>query len=90
VTLAEKRIQIYLPETLFGALKREARAENKSIAQVIREAIENHLEERRRRKINWENDPLNKIIGMGSSKVRDASSHHDKYIYASRLGSSPD
>ena len=80
MAISEKRTQIYLPLQMFGALKKEARAEKKPIAQVIREAIQNYLEERRVRKIDWKNDPVTQGIG---SIVADAdlSVHHDKYLY---------
>jgi hypothetical protein len=80
MALSEKRTQIYLPLQMFGALKKEARAEKKPIAQVVREAIANYLEERRNRKIDWENDPMTKMIGAGSM-VSDASINHDHYLY---------
>jgi len=83
MAISEKRTQIYLPFEIFGALKKEARAEKKSIAQVIREAIVNYLEERRVRKIDWKNDPITKMIGKGHAEVNDLSINHDHYLYGS-------
>jgi hypothetical protein len=80
MALSEKRTQIYLSMSMFGSLKKEARSEKKSIAHVIREAIESHLEERRIRKIDWEHDPLNKIMGKGTGPS-DLSVNHDHYLY---------
>ena len=81
MALSEKRTQIYLSMNMFGVLKKEARAEKKSIAQVIREAIESHLEERRLLKIDWKNDSILNIIGAGKEHVADASVNHDHYLY---------
>ena len=81
MALSEKRTQIYLSLQMFGALKKEARAEKKPIAQVIREAIGNYLEERRVRKIDWKNDPLTKGIGSIHGSDTDLSINHDKYLY---------
>ena len=80
MSLAEKRTQIYLPLNLFGSLRKEARLEKKSMAQVIREALVNYLEQRKIQKINWEKDPINKIVGAIAAD-RDLSTHHDKYLY---------
>ena len=82
MAISEKKAQIYLPLRLFGALKKEAAVEKKSIAHVIREAIAAHLEERRRRKVDWEKDPLNSIIGLGNPAVHDAAAHHDQHLYS--------
>ena len=81
MALSEKRTQIYLPLQMFGALKKEARAEKKSIAQVIREAIVHYLEERRARSIDWKNDPMTKGIGSIHGPDSDLSINHDHYLY---------
>lgn len=83
MALSEKRTQIYLPDSLFGHLKKEARSERKSVAQVIREAIEMYLEQRRLKKVDWEGDPMNKIIGLGEGDA-DLAAQHDKYLYGDK------
>ncbi len=80
MSLAEKRTQIYLPLDLFGSLRKEARLEKKSIAQVIREAIAIYLDQRKIQKIDWEKDPFTKIVGQGEADP-DLAAHHDKYLY---------
>ncbi len=82
MAISEKRTQIYLPYTLFGDLRKEARLEKKSIAQTIREAIQIYLEERKVQKMDWKNDSLNRIVGRGKAD-KDLAANHDRYIYGS-------
>ena len=74
---------IRLPEGLLKALKYRAIEEKKSVNQLIREAIEMSLaatpqpEER-------EMDPLEDMIGIARSGIKDASSKHDHYLYGAK------
>ena len=71
---------IRLPEDLLKAIKYRAIEEKKSMNQIIREAIETSLaavpqnEERQK-------DPLENVIGIARSGIKDASSKHDRYLY---------
>jgi metal-responsive CopG/Arc/MetJ family transcriptional regulator len=71
---------IRLPEDLLKALKYRAIEEKKSVNQIIREAIEMSLaaapqtEERQK-------DPLEDVIGIARSGIKDAPSKHDRYLY---------
>jgi metal-responsive CopG/Arc/MetJ family transcriptional regulator len=71
---------IRLPEDLLRTLKYRAIEEKKSVNQIIREAIEMSLaaasqsEERQK-------DPLEDVIGLARSGIKDASSKHDRYLY---------
>jgi len=71
---------IRLSEDLLKVLKYRAIEEKKSVNQIIREAIEMSLaaapqtEERPK-------DPLEDIIGIARSGIKDASSKHDRYLY---------
>ncbi len=71
---------IRLPEELLRALKYRAIEEKKSVNQLIREAIEMSLavapESGEREK-----DPLEDVIGIARSGIKDASSKHDRYLY---------
>lgn len=80
MAISEKRMQIYLPKNTYGVLRKEARLESKSIAQVIREAINEYMEHHRVKTMKWETDTFNKIIGAGKGDP-DLSVHHDQYIY---------
>jgi hypothetical protein len=89
-----KRMQLYLPETTYEELRRQAYEERKSIAGVIREALAQYLlgdQERARPaeasaarespEEELQKNPLSQIIGLYSSDTADASVHHDDYLY---------
>jgi len=65
---------------MFGALKKKARDQKKSFAEMVRAAIGNYLEEQRIQSVDWENDPITRSMG---SVVADAdlSVNHDQYLY---------
>ncbi len=81
--MAMRRIQVMIPEEQYAWLRRRARAEGKSVGQLVREAIERlgghagvgelpPLEE----------DPIWEIVGAfeGPSPY-DASVRHDEILY---------
>ena len=76
--VAEKRTQVYFPEKLYREVRKRAKAESKSDAAVVREAVEKHLDEK---EIDWENDPLFKLVGLMKTGASDLSENHDHYIY---------
>jgi metal-responsive CopG/Arc/MetJ family transcriptional regulator len=80
-SVAEKRTQVYFPEKLYRDVKRRAKAESKSVAAVVREAVEKHLEEK---EIDWENDPFFKAVGFIKSGVTDMSVNLDYYLYGAK------
>ncbi len=77
-SVAEKRTQVYFPEKLYREVRKRARAESKSVAAVVREAVVKHLEEK---EIDWENDPIFKAAGFIKSGVTDLAVNHDHYLY---------
>lgn len=80
-SVAEKRTQVYFPEKLYRDVKKRAKAESKSLAAVVREAVQKHMEEK---KIDWENDPIFKLVGIAKSGVTDLSVNHDHYLYGAK------
>jgi predicted DNA-binding protein len=80
--LSEKRTQVYFPKEVYRRIEEKAKKESKSSAAVIREAVERYLEEVR--DIDWENDPIFKLAGLGDSGLGDLSVNHDKYLYGGR------
>ena len=74
-----KRTQVYFPEDMHNALRRKAKKEKTTIADIVRKAVTEIL--KREKMKDWENDPLWNIIGAGSSKEGDLSINHDKYLY---------
>jgi hypothetical protein len=81
MALSEIKTQIYLPKSLFGNLKKHARKDKKSVAQVIRDAIGAFLEEHAQPHVDWKTDPISRSIGMAKGGDRDLSTRHDKYLY---------
>lgn len=80
--LSEKRTQVYFPKEVYRRIEEKAKKESKSSAAVIREAVERYLEEER--DIDWENDSIFKLAGLGDSGLGDLSVNHDKYLYGGR------
>jgi hypothetical protein len=71
-----------LPKEILKQLKLKAVEEGKSVSQLIREAIETyHFESKKPKKVEYRSDPLNKIIGMARSGIKDGSTAHDRYLY---------
>lgn len=76
--LSEKRAQVYFPKELYRRIEKKAKNESKSSAAVIREAVERYLEQER--EVDWENDPIFKLAGLGASGLGDLAVDHDKYL----------
>lgn len=73
------RTQLYLEDTQFLFLRDLARREKKSIAQVIREWIE---EKRTRRVVrHYTKDPLFQGRGLFTSGDPDLAAHVDEVLY---------
>lgn len=84
--MAMIRTQIYLTEEQRKQIQRLAKDQHKTMAQVIREAVEEYIlqqraaENLRKASVN-PTDPLWEIIGLGASGITDGSIHHDRDIY---------
>lgn len=76
MTVSDHRTQVYFPNHLHGRLRSYARRRGISVAEAIRQAVENLLEEK-----DVSRDPLDEMIGAFESGVHDASVEHDRYIY---------
>lgn len=74
------RLQIYLEKEQKRALERRAKLLDKSVAQLIREAIDKSLQNEGYGPIP-EKDTFWNIIGLGQSQRGDLSTEHDKYLY---------
>ncbi len=77
-SVAEKRTQVYFPEKLYRDVQKRAKAETKSVAAVVREAVRKYLAEK---EIDWDNDPILKLVGIMKTGAMDLSDNHDYYIY---------
>jgi hypothetical protein len=71
------RSQIMLKEDQHAYLVSEAQRQGKSISQIVRELIDEHMVRSR----DLENDPFFDIIGMVEGDDPDAAIDHDHYIY---------
>ncbi len=79
--VSEKRTQVYFPAELYRKIERKAKEESKSSAQFIREAVVEYLSKKEEKKIDWENDPIFKLAGIGQSGLGDLAKNHDAYLY---------
>ncbi len=77
------RSQIYIPEDQIRLLKLEAKREKSNVSELVREAISRFLAERAK-EIDWDNDPLTKLIGKFTYDVTDASTNLDDYLYGKK------
>ncbi len=73
--LKKKPIQIYIEPQQNYVLEILSEKKGVSKAEIIRESLAKYLNE-----LPVEEDPAMALIGLGSSKKRDLSSQHDKYL----------
>ncbi len=71
-----KRTTVFLDEPLIRRLKQKARAEGKSFAQVVREAVSAYVASPRTGK-----RPLSSIIGKYSSGYTDTSERFEELLW---------
>ena len=76
------RTQLYLDDSQYHYLKDLARSKGKSVAQIIRDWIEEKRKKRIVRK--YENDPFWRARGIGSSGQPDIGKNFDDYLYGER------
>lgn len=77
-----KRTQMYFPEEILRELKRKASEEKTTIADIVRSAVSELLKKEKTK--NWMEDTLWKMLGTSSSKDKDLSVNHDKYLYGKK------
>jgi hypothetical protein len=71
------RSQVMLKEHQHVYLVTEAQRQGKSISQIVRELIDDHMARTR----DLENDPFFDIIGMVEGDDPNAAIDHDYYVY---------
>jgi len=74
-----KRTQMYIQEDILIKLKKKADAEKTTVAGIVRNAVSEFLGKEKAK--DWAKDPLWSMVGSSSSKERDLSVNHDKYLY---------
>ena len=73
---------VRLPKDLLAKLKFKAVGESKSVAQLVREAIQAYLSPPEIKNIDYDSDPFNDLIGIAESDIRDGAANHDYYLYS--------
>ena len=77
------RTQIYLDDFRYNELKKKAQKEGKSLAQVVREAIDSVVKNREvkdLKKKEKDRAEFLKLAGIGESGLTDISTRHDEYL----------
>lgn len=74
-----KRTQMYFSEDVLRELKKKANDEKTTVTHLVREAVSKLLKKEKTK--SWDEDSLWNMVGSGSSKERDLSVNHDKYLY---------
>jgi len=75
---------IRLPREILKALKHKAVEENKSVSQLIREAVLKLVAHKDKKILPVEKDPMNKIVAITKSGIKDGSECHDIYLYGKK------
>lgn len=82
-----RRTQIYLEEPLDARLREAARAQGRSAAALVREAVAAYLSTLPRRAGGESDpDPLVALVGAFEGTHREAAEHHDRYLYGRNSG----
>jgi hypothetical protein len=75
------RKQLYITEEQEQLLKRAARRERRTEAQILRSALEQVLRPKKIRRSRTERDPLWEIVGIGRAGDGDVARNVDHYLY---------
>ena len=74
------RTQIQLTEEQSSSLKKLAKEENVSVAELIRRSVDNYLQKRHIVTDKERRQRLLSVIGIGRSGLSDLAENHDKYL----------
>lgn len=75
------RTQIYLDQTQYEMLRSRSRREGKSLAAVIREALDAHFGDPAARGAH---DPFLKVIGIGKGDGAAVAENYQDYLYGEK------
>lgn len=86
------RTQIYLPKRLQGTLKQKARADDTTVSEVVRRAVERYLfappgKQRQKRGTRASNGLLamaDRVNALGVKGPKDLASNMDAYLYGGK------
>ena len=69
-----KRTTIFVDEDLINEIKEISKEENKSVAEIMREAMEGYIRRKRKKhRISF--------IGIGSSGMKDIAEKHEELLW---------
>lgn len=74
-----KRTTIFADDDLLNEIKEISIEENRSVAELVREAIEGYVEQKRRKKKGLS------FVGMGSSGRKDIAERHEELLWEKRI-----
>ncbi len=74
-----KRTTIFAEEELFKEIKDISNEENRSVAEIIREAMENYIKQKRLTKKRLS------FIGIGNSGRKDIAENHEELLWKKLL-----
>ncbi len=72
---AMKRTTIFADEELIDEIKEISKEENRSVAAIVREAMENYIKQKRQKKKRLS------FIGIGSSDRKDIAERHEELLW---------
>jgi hypothetical protein len=78
------RKQVYITEEQEQLLKRAARSERRTEAEILRAALDQVFRPKRVARGQGKSDPLWDIVGLGRSRDGDVASNVDHYLYPAR------
>jgi len=79
-----KRTQMYFPDEMLKQVRQLADSEHSTIAEIVRTAVGDFLEKRKKIPSDWDNDPIWGIVGQTASADGDLSANHDAYLYGDK------
>lgn len=77
---SEKATILYFPKEQYADIKQVSKKLKVSVAEYVRQVIQEDIDSRIEQ-IDWENDCLWEIVGIGKTKESDISTNHNHYLY---------
>ena len=81
--IAEHRLQIYLPKAFYGKLRRRAAQEGKSLAQIVRESLEQYFNRSRAEQVRDSYATIDAMVGTLRDDGSGAAETHDEHLGSS-------
>lgn len=87
--VSDHRTQIYLPNNLYTLVKQQANHQGISMAQVIREALQEKVVQKRKKKKNEDHNSIMQLAGTIKGEPADFSKNISKYIKQMYMNKKP-